>query len=218
MIIVRALLGPALFLTARHLATPEPWLGIMIGAGFISDVYDGILARRWGTARAALRGADSAADTVFYLGVLAAIVERHWPVLRDRLWLLAALLALEALRLVFDWIKFRRMASYHSYASKAWGVLLAVSTLALLCFDRGFWLVTLALIMGIFCDLEGLAMSLVLPQWTHDVKSLRRAIELRRVLDLRRQMPVAVATAGAVDGLLTLTIERAVDAQGKDRG
>ena len=120
------------------------------------------------------------ADTVFYLGVLAAVIDRHWPVLRDRLWLLAALLALEVLRSLFDFIKFHRMASYHSYAAKTWGVLLAAATFALLCLDRAPWLVTAALLWGILCDLEGLAMSAFLPQWTHDVKTLRRALELRR--------------------------------------
>ncbi|MDE3187923.1 MAG: CDP-alcohol phosphatidyltransferase family protein [Acidobacteriota bacterium] len=187
----RALLGPALFVSALRLEAPELWLGAMIAAGFFSDVYDGILARRWRTETAALRLADSVADTVFYLGVLAAIVERHWPVLRDRLWLLAPLLALEALRLAFDWAKFGRMASYHSYAAKIWGLLLAAATMALLCFDRAFWLATLALGWGILCDLEGLAMSALLPQWTHDVKTLRRALELRRQM--------AVALAGAND-------------------
>ena len=161
----------------------------MIAAGLLSDVYDGILARRWQTDTAALRVADSFADTIFYIGVLAAIVERHWLVLHQRLWLLAALLALEALRFAFDWIKYRRMASYHSYAAKVWGLLLAAATIALLCFNRAPWLLTLALVWGILCDLEGLAMSALLPQWTHDVKSLRRAFQLRR------QMPVAVAEA-----------------------
>lgn len=179
MVVFRAALGPALLLAAR-LADPELWLGAMIAAGFLSDVYDGILARRWGTASPALRVADSAADTVFYLGVLAAIVERHWPVLRERLWLLVAVLVLEASRILFDWIKFRRMASYHSYAAKIWGVLLAASTLALLCFNRAYWLVTAALAWGILCDLEGLAMSILLPQWTHDVRTLPRALAVRR--------------------------------------
>lgn len=152
----------------------------MIVAGFLSDIYDGILARRWGTATAALRVGDSVADTVFYLGVLAAIVERHWPVLRDRLAWLAALLLLEALRMVFDWAKYGRMASYHSYAAKLWGILLAVATVSVLCLDRAYWLVTIAMAWGILCDLEGLAMSLMLPEWAHDVKTLRWALLLRR--------------------------------------
>jgi CDP-diacylglycerol--glycerol-3-phosphate 3-phosphatidyltransferase len=185
MVIFRTLLGPAVAIVALILPAPQPWLGAMIAAGFVSDVYDGILARRWGTETAALRVTDSAADTVFYLGVLFAVIARHWPVLRDRLGLLIALLVLEAARYLFDWIKYRRIASYHSYASKAWGALMAAATIALLCFDRAFWMVTLALLAGILCDLEGLAMSALLPEWTHDVKTLRRA------LALRRQMPTA---------------------------
>ena len=185
----RALLGPALAVAARGMTAPEAWLGAMIAAGLVSDVYDGILARRWQTDTAALRVADSAADTIFYLGVLAAIVERHWPVLRDRLWLLTALLALETLRILFDWMKFRRMASYHSYAAKAWGLLLAAATIALLCFNRAPWLMTAALVWGILCDMEGLAMSALLPQWTHDVRTLRRALELRRQLPAQVLQP-----------------------------
>lgn len=152
----------------------------MIAAGFLSDIYDGILARRWGIASATLRVADSTADTVFYLGVLMAIVERHGQVLRANMGLLVALLALEMIRFGFDWLKFRRMASYHSYAAKIWGILLAGATLALLCLNRAFWLVTVALAWGIACDIEGLSMSILLPDWAHDVRSLPRAISLRR--------------------------------------
>jgi phosphatidylglycerophosphate synthase len=190
MVVSRALLGVAIPLAAVRLRAPEAWLGAMIAAGFLSDIYDGVLARRWGTATAALRIADSAADTVFYVGVLVAVVERHWPVIHARLWLLAVLLGLEATRVVFDWVKFRRMASYHSYASKAWSALLALATVALLCFDGGFWLTTVAIAWGILCDLEGLAMSALLPRWTHDVKNLRRALRIRQKM-LAQPLPVA---------------------------
>jgi CDP-diacylglycerol--glycerol-3-phosphate 3-phosphatidyltransferase len=179
MVGTRAVFGPLLAIVALRMTAAEPWLGAMIAVGFLFDVYDGILARRWGTASAALRVADSAADTVFYIGVLVAVVERHWPVIRDRIWWLVALLLCEGVRWLFDWIKYRRMASYHSYASKLWSALLAVTTICLLCFDRGYWLVTVALVWGILCDVEGLTMSALLPEWTHDVKSLRRAFALR---------------------------------------
>jgi CDP-diacylglycerol--glycerol-3-phosphate 3-phosphatidyltransferase len=182
MVAFRAMLGPVLALVAAWVVHPQVWLGAMIAAGFFSDVYDGILARRWGTETAALRVADTIADTLFYLSVLVAIVVRHWPVLRERILLLAVLLALEALRMVFDWIKFGRMSSYHSYAAKVWGILLATATFALLCFDRGFWLIAVAIVWGIVCDLEGLAMSAILPEWTYNVKTLRRAIALRRTM------------------------------------
>jgi phosphatidylglycerophosphate synthase len=180
MVGVRLALGPTAAIAAVRIEHPEAWLGCMIAAGFVSDVYDGVLARRWGTESAGLRVADSAADTIFYLGVLAAVVLRHWPVLHERLGLLLALMILEGLRLGFDWAKFRRMASYHSYASKFWGILLATTAIALLCFNRAFWLVSVALAWGIVCDIEGLAISAILPAWTHDVKTVGRALKLRR--------------------------------------
>jgi len=188
----RALAGPVLALVAWKMATPQIWLGALIAAGFVSDVYDGVLARRWGTATAALRIADSATDIVFYLCILAAVVLRHGTVIRERLGLLGVVLALEAGRLVFDWFKFGRMASYHSYTAKAWGVLLAVATIALLCFDGAFWLVTVALAWGIVCDVEGLAMSLMLPEWAHDVKTLRRALILRQKMLAEREARVSM--------------------------
>jgi CDP-diacylglycerol--glycerol-3-phosphate 3-phosphatidyltransferase len=191
MVLGRAVvLGPMLVVIAFRAPAPEAWFGVLLLAGLLSDIFDGILARRWRTETSALRIADSAADLVFYLCVLFAVVIRHWPVLRDRLPLLGALLALEAGRMLFDWAKYRRMASYHSYAAKAWGLLLAAATLALLCFNRGEWLVTCALIWGIICDLEGLIMSLLLPEWAHDVKTLRRAFVLRRQMLAKAEMQV----------------------------
>jgi len=180
MVVGRTALGPAIAFIAAEFAHPELWLGLMIAAGFFSDIYDGILARRWGTESNALRTYDSVADTIFYFGILAAIIARERPVLAARIDLIAALLALEVTRWLFDWIKFRRMASYHSYASKFWGILLAAAAIALLCFHAAFWLVTVAIVWGILCDLEGLAMSILLPEWKRDVRNLKRAWILRK--------------------------------------
>jgi phosphatidylglycerophosphate synthase len=152
----------------------------MIFAGFLSDVYDGILARRWGTESARLRVADTAVDTVFYLGVLTAVIVRHGAELRTRLWLVVAVLAMEAIRLAFDFLKYGRSASYHAYSAKIWGILLAAAALAALCFDRAYGLMTLALVWGLANELEGFVMSLMLPEWTYNVRSLFRAADLRR--------------------------------------
>jgi CDP-diacylglycerol--glycerol-3-phosphate 3-phosphatidyltransferase len=176
----RAAAGPVLVVMSVRMAAPQTWLGALIGAGFVSDVYDGVLARRWGTATVRLRTADSATDLLFYICVLIAAIVRHGPVLRHLLWLLTPILLLEAGRLVLDWIKFGRMTSYHSYAAKAWGVMLALAAIALLGFDRGLVPLAVALAWGIFCEFEGWAMSLLLPEWAHDVKHLSRALELRR--------------------------------------
>ena len=57
---------------------------------------------------------------------------------------------------------------------------IAAAALATLAFRGPYWVLTLALGWGILCDLEGLTMSVLLPRWTRDVKTLRRAWGLRR--------------------------------------
>ena len=178
----RALVGPALVVATLRMSAPQPWLGSLIAAGFLSDVYDGVLARRWETATPALRTADSATDIWFYVFVLIIAILRHGPVLLRLSWLLGAVLVLEATRLVLDWFKFGRLSSYHSYAAKAWGVMLTLAAIALLGFDRGLVPLAIALAWRILAEIEGLVMSLVLPQWAHDVKNLRRALELRHAM------------------------------------
>jgi CDP-diacylglycerol--glycerol-3-phosphate 3-phosphatidyltransferase len=83
------------------------------------------------------------------------------------------------------------MASYHSYAAKLWGFLLAASAVSLLTLGSGTWLVSLALVWGIASELEVLAMSMVLPEWTPDVKTLVRAIAIRRDILARQSKHIA---------------------------
>jgi CDP-diacylglycerol--glycerol-3-phosphate 3-phosphatidyltransferase len=188
MVVLRAWLGPLIGVTAWAFAKAEPWLGAMVLTGFISDVYDGILARHWDTETARLRAADTAADTIFYLGVLSAIVVRHGAELRTRLWLVATVLILEAVRYVFDFLKYDRGASYHAHSAKIWGILLAAAALCSLCFDCAYWLMTVALAWGIVNELEGLIMTMMLPEWSYNVKSLWRAAEIRKqLLDKKRE-------------------------------
>lgn len=94
--------------------------------------------------------------------------------------MLAAVLALECIRYIFDLRKFGKSASYHSYLAKAWGLTMAIALIAVCALDAGKVLLGFALVLGILCDLEGLVMSGLLPRWQHDVKTIPRALALRR--------------------------------------
>jgi phosphatidylglycerophosphate synthase len=192
LIIIRLFLGPVIALAAFRKSTPEPWLGVLFLAGPISDIFDGVLARRFGTETTALRISDTIVDIIFYLFVLIAIITIDAPAIRHRIWLIAVVIALEGARLLVDMLKFHRIASYHAYSAKLFGLLLMLAVGWLLCFSRDTWLVTVALTWGILSELEGLTFSIILPEWVHDVKSLPRAIALRRELLEHRADHVAV--------------------------
>ena len=123
-VIYRLLLGPVIVLASSRSSSPEVWLGLLFISGPVSDIFDGVLARRFGTATAALRISDTIVDIIFYLFVLAAVLVIHPASVRQRAWLISAVILLEAARLVLDLIKFGRIASYHTYSAKLFGLLL----------------------------------------------------------------------------------------------
>jgi CDP-diacylglycerol--glycerol-3-phosphate 3-phosphatidyltransferase len=159
---------------------PDPRaFGVCLTLAFLSDVFDGILARRLKVATAGLRRFDSVVDSVFYVATLIAAWHLHPAALRAQTPWLIALLGMEVLRYGFDFLKFRREAAYHLWTSKVWGILLFVGSFALLVGGRGGVFITLPLIWGIVADLEGLAVSVVLPSWMNDVPSIVHAWRLR---------------------------------------
>ena len=158
------------------------WLGLIVLVALIDDIFDGVLARRWRCDTPALRLSDTVADTIFYLGVAIALWIREPQVLRGNWQLLTALFATEAMRYGFDFWKFGKGASYHTYLAKCWGLVMAVAVIGVLSFSGLQWLIPVSLVLGIACNAEGLAMSVVLPRWKNDVKTLTAAWRLRKTM------------------------------------
>ena len=176
---VRTALGPVILIGERCNWSGSGLAALVITA-LVSDIFDGILARRWKCDTAGLRLFDSMADTVFYLFVALALWTGPSAALRENAPLLLALLGLEATRYVVDLAKFGKPASYHSWLAKSWGLVMAVAVLAAFATSGGALLIRLSLFLGLLCNAEGLAMSFILPRWTRDVTSITAALGLRR--------------------------------------
>lgn len=176
---LRAALAPVLLLLAWCYPSPTAF-GLCLILAFLSDVFDGIVARRLNVATPGLRRLDSIADSVFYLAALLAAWHLHTSELREYLPALVVLGAVEAVRYAFDLWKFRREAAYHLWSSKLWGICLFVGFFSLLAVGRGGLFVGLPIYIGILVDLEGLAVSCVLREWKSDVPTIVHAWRLRR--------------------------------------
>lgn len=176
---LRMALAPVVVLLALFAPVPAAF-GVCLVLAFLSDVFDGIIARRLGVATPNLRRLDSAADTLFYVGAIVAVWLLHRDAITSRAWPLAALLALELARYAFDWAKFRREASYHMWSSKLWGVVLFAGFFALLALGHDGWLVDAIIVVGLVADAEGLLISMLLREWATDVPSIVHAWRLRQ--------------------------------------
>lgn len=176
---LRALLAPVMVVMAVGHPS-RAGFGVCLVAAFLSDVFDGIIARRLHIATVGLRRLDSVADTLFYLGAVFAAWRVHPSVISEHARSLGVLVALEVIRYAYDLRKFGREASYHMWSSKLWGIALFAGFFSLLALGIDGALLTAAIYLGIAADVEGLAISTVLVEWKTDVPTFVHAWRIRR--------------------------------------
>lgn len=177
---IRTLLGPVLLLLVFMWPNPIAF-GFCLTVAFLSDIFDGIIARRLNMATEGLRRLDSIADSIFYICAAGAAWMLYPQAIKDRMLPMLMLLTVEILRYAIDYWKYRRETSYHMWSSKLWGIFLFLGFMSLLAFDTDGIFVTLSIYMGIVADLEGLAISLTLKKWTHDVPTICHAFRQRAI-------------------------------------
>jgi len=170
--------GPCVIILAIQRA-PGWTFATCLTVAFLSDIYDGVLARHFGVATAALRRFDSATDTVFYVGVTCAAWFLYPAVIRSNMVGISMIAVMGMIRTIYDLKKFGRRASYHMWSAKVWGIALFAGFLALLGFGDAA-LVPLAIAAALVAQAEGLAASITLPEWTYDVPSVFHAWSIRK--------------------------------------
>jgi CDP-diacylglycerol--glycerol-3-phosphate 3-phosphatidyltransferase len=162
-----------------YAGAPGPVFAAVIVTAFISDVLDGVVARKLGVATAELRHLDSRVDLVFYATAAWAVWRLEPDVVRSIAIPGLIVIGLDVLRHVFDFVKFGRDAAYHAWSSKAWGFSLAAALVLLLGFGVAKPFVAITVVLGLIAQVEGLLISMILPVWTHDVPTIRHALRIR---------------------------------------
>lgn len=181
LVIFRAAIAPFLLWDAIDGKT-SIWFIIGYVAGFLSDIFDGVIARRIGASDAQLRQADSWADVCFYLCVFASAWLTHRQIVIAFQWPLLAVVFAQLLWWAVNLLKYGKPASYHTYSAKIWGITLFIATIAIFGFDYAGIPLWLTIISALIHTVEEIAMTLLLPEWKHDVLSIFHALRLRREL------------------------------------
>jgi CDP-diacylglycerol--glycerol-3-phosphate 3-phosphatidyltransferase len=156
------------------------WLFVV---AFVSDYFDGVIARALNVVTPALRQADSVVDTVFYLVLAAATWTLHPEVLRRHATALGLCLGTLAAWYLLDLIRWRAAAGFHSWSAKLFAAALGLWAIVQFGFGGGGpWLVV-ACVAGTLSHLEGIAISLVLRRHVVDVPTVLHALRLRAAVD-----------------------------------
>jgi CDP-diacylglycerol--glycerol-3-phosphate 3-phosphatidyltransferase len=177
--VLRLLLAPVLVWLVYAGAPGVVFAGVVLVA-FVSDYFDGVIARRLGIASAELRHFDSRADLVFYATAAWAVWRLQPDVVRSIAVPALIVVGLDLVRHVLDFAKFGRDVAYHAWSSKVWGLSLALALVLLMGFGIAQPFVWIAIALGLIAQTEGLVISIVLPVWTHDVPTLIHALRMRK--------------------------------------
>jgi CDP-diacylglycerol--glycerol-3-phosphate 3-phosphatidyltransferase len=158
------------------------WFLIGFITAFVGDIFDGIIARRLGVSTAELRQADSWADVCLFSCVFISAWLVHPEVLISYKIPLLTVVFAQIIWWIVNLIKYGKPASYHTYSAKFWGITLFIAIVSLFGFNYAGIALWLTCIAGFFHTLEEIAMTLILPVWTHDVLSIFHALKIRQTL------------------------------------
>ena len=187
LIAFRFILGPVMIAIVYNYGTAaRTLLMVLILLGILSDIFDGIIARKAGISSARLRRMDSQTDLIFWLCTGWCAWLLHPEVIINNHYAIATIFVMEGLTYVFSILKFGKETCTHALLSKLWGITLFVAFISIIGFGCGGIPLALAVIFGIISHIDVYLIILFLPKWTHDVPSAWHAWQIRRGRSIKR--------------------------------
>jgi len=154
--------------------------------GLISDIFDGIIARKKRISTEKLRRMDSQADMAFWLSIGIATWFLYPKLLADNEVFILAIIALEITCYVISFVKFKKETCTHAFISKLWGISLLVAFTSLIGFEHAGIPFAVAIIIGFLAYIDVILILLILPKWAHDIPSAYHAYLIRKGKKFKR--------------------------------
>lgn len=187
LILFRLLLAPLIIFFAYQLGDASRILIlILMFLGLISDIFDGIIARKQQISSVGLRRMDSQVDMVFWLAIGVSCFILNPELMKMHKTGIVALLGMEALCYIISFIRFGKETCTHAFLSKIWGILLFIACVSLIGFEYAGLPMQLMIYWGIFSQLDVILIVLLLPQWQNDIPSSYHARLIRKGIPIKK--------------------------------
>ncbi|MFH6992195.1 CDP-alcohol phosphatidyltransferase family protein [Flavobacterium sp. FlaQc-48] len=184
---IRLLLGFVMILIANsNFVYVRMILVSLMIFGLLTDIFDGIIARKVGVSSEKLRRMDSQVDLVFWLcaGWCAWLLNPE--IIIEHQYAIISIFVMEGLTYVFSILKFGKETCTHAFLSKLWGVTLLIAFVSMIGFGHAGIPFFLAVFFGITGHIDVYLIIYFLPKWTHDVPSSYHAYLIRDGRSIKR--------------------------------
>lgn len=187
LILFRFLLAPIIILLAYLLKENSRLIiVILIFLGLLSDIFDGIIARKLGVSSVKLRRLDSQVDLIFWIAVMyTCYVLNPELIIQNKIGLII-LLVMEFLCYALSYIRFSKETCTHAFLSKIWGLCLFVAFVSIIGFGYGGITLKLAIYWGIISQLDVIFIILIIPKWQNDIPSCYHAFLIKKGIPFKR--------------------------------
>ncbi len=187
LILFRFLMAPVILGLAYFIGeSAKPIILLLMYLGLISDILDGIIARKQNLSTEKLRRLDSQTDMIFWLSIGFATWILYPQLISDNSIAIWAILAMEISVYAISILKFKRETCTHAFLSKLWGITLLITFTSLIGFNHAGIPFIVAIIMGLISHVDRILITLILTEWTHDIPSAYHAYLIRKGIDFKR--------------------------------
>ncbi|MEI7964308.1 MAG: CDP-alcohol phosphatidyltransferase family protein [Chitinophagaceae bacterium] len=154
--------------------------------GLLTDIFDGIIARKLGVSTQRLRRLDSSVDQVFFISVAIATYIQCPEFFKTNMMKLIILFSTEGLAYLICYLKFKKEIATHTIGAKIWTLLMVATLLQIMLQCESGILFQLFFWVGMVTRIEIIAILFILKQWAHDIPSVYQAIQIRRGINIKR--------------------------------
>lgn len=187
LIYTRLVAGFSLVVISLLRTTDYKTIAIMLVTyGILSDILDGIFARRLKVSGQGLRRLDSTVDQIFWISVAFATYLKCKSFFADHSQAIILLMSAEALTYLVSFVKFRKEVATHAIMSKIWALSIFATLVQVILTCRSSILFGICFYLGLVSRLEILAILILLRTWTNDVPTVYHAMLLRKGRSIKR--------------------------------
>ncbi len=159
---------------------------ILMIFGLLTDIFDGIIARKLNVATEKLRIWDSNVDQFFWLAVTGTIFYLNLDFLKLQLIWILIVVALEILCYLVSFLKFKKSIATHSILAKFWTLTLLFFLIDLALNKTSHLPFIICIFFGILSRFEILLIILKLNKWTTDVPSILSVDKLNKGIEPKK--------------------------------
>lgn len=180
LIALRFILAPIILLLAYFQGEEARFLMLtLMYFGLLTDIFDGIIARKVDVSSEKLRRLDSQTDLVFWLSLGFSAYFLNPELIKSEWRGILLIFVMEALCYIISIWKFGKETCTHAFLSKMWGLSLLIAFTYLIGFQQAGWAFYLAIILGFISHIDVILIILFLPKWQYDVPSSYHAWRIR---------------------------------------